>query len=67
MFAFSHKVVNEADRIFINDKLMGFEIIGYLPYSENFRQSDREGVSALDCAGPEAIMEFDAILKKLTC
>ena len=43
-----NKVTCEEDKRFIADGLSGFNVSAFLPYSENIRKADRDGVSALD-------------------
>jgi len=54
-----NKVTCEDDKRFIADGLSGFNVSAFLPYSENIRKADRDGVSALDGMNSEerAILE----------
>jgi len=54
-----NKVTCEDDKHFIANRLSGFNMSAYLPYSENIRKADRDGVSALDGMNGEerAILE----------
>jgi len=54
-----NKVTCEEDKRFIADGLSGFNVSAFLPYSENIRKADRDGVSALDGMNGEerAILE----------
>jgi len=54
-----NKVTCEDDKRFIANGLSGFNVSAFLPYSENIRKADRDGVSALDGMNGEerAILE----------
>jgi len=54
-----NKVTCEDDKNFIADGFSGFNVSAFLPYSENIRKADRDGVSALDGMNSEerAILE----------
>ena len=41
------------------------ELAAVLPFDENLRRADRDGVSALDALGPEAIGKLEALLQAL--
>jgi CO dehydrogenase maturation factor len=43
-----NKVTCEDDKRFIENGISGFSVSAFLPYSENIRKADRDGVSALD-------------------
>jgi CO dehydrogenase maturation factor len=61
----ANKITCEDDKKFIANGLSDFNVSAFLPYSENIRRADRDGVSALDGMGSEerAILEnlVDAI------
>jgi CO dehydrogenase maturation factor len=54
-----NKIICEDDKNFIASGLSGFNVSAFLPYSENIRRADRDGVSALDGMSSEerAILE----------
>ncbi len=45
-----NKVNDENDEKFIMEALKGQEVLGFVPYSEDIRKADRDGVSVLDIA-----------------
>jgi len=57
---------DEADEKFIREALAGYDILEFIPYSEEIRKADRIGQSALDALPPEISSRFENILKKLS-
>jgi len=64
-----NKVTGDDDKSYITDGLAGMQVAAFLPYSENIRGADRDGVSALAGMGDaeRAIIEglIDTIWKGL--
>ncbi|MDR3239125.1 MAG: AAA family ATPase [Clostridiales bacterium] len=60
-----NKIVGEEDKQFIRDAFPGLEIAAFLPYSQNIRAADRDGMSVLDGLNPEETALFEQILAKL--
>ncbi len=53
-FVVGSKTRSQADRQFIADNLPGFEVLGFIDYSEAIIQADRKGTSVYDTA-PDAV------------
>jgi CO dehydrogenase maturation factor len=62
----ANKVNDPQDEQFIRDALPEHELLGIIPYSEEIRQNDRNGLSVLDGLSKEMITRFEEILEKLT-
>jgi CO dehydrogenase maturation factor len=62
----ANKIKDEADEKFIREALAGYDILEFIPYSEEIRKADRIGQSALDALSPEILARFDNILSKLS-
>jgi CO dehydrogenase maturation factor len=61
----ANKITNTEDESFIKQSLDGYDVIGFLPYSEQLRQFDRFGRSVLDTDDPEIEKCFNTILDYL--
>jgi CO dehydrogenase maturation factor len=61
----ANKIYGQEDEKFIRDAFPEHELLGIIPYSEQFRQSDRNGKSVLDNLSSELLMNFENILNKL--
>ena len=61
----ANKIYGQEDEKFIRDAFPDYELLGIIPYSEQFRQSDRNGKSVLDNLSSELLMNFENILNKL--
>lgn len=61
----ANKIYGQKDENFIRDAFPDYELLGIIPYSEKFRQSDRNGKSVLDNLSSELLMNFENILNKL--
>ncbi len=60
-----NKVTGEADAAFIREQLPSGQLLGCIPYSEEIRQCDLQGVSILNGISPEIEACFTGILDKL--
>jgi len=61
----ANKIYGQVDEKFIGDAFPDHELLGIIPYSEKFRQSDRNGQSVLDNLSSELLKIFENILNKL--
>ena len=61
-----NKVKNPEDIEFIKNSLSDYDFLGFVPYSEDFLQADRRGVSIVDTIGDDLRSTFEDILSKLT-
>lgn len=61
----ANKIYSQQDEKFIRDGFPDYDFLGVIPYSEKFRQSDRNGQSVLDNLDSDLLDNFEAILKKL--
>lgn len=61
----ANKIYEQEDQKFIRDAFPNYELLGVIPYSEQFRQSDRNGQSVLDNLDSMLLKNFENILKKL--
>ena len=60
-----NKVKNPEDIEFIKNSLPDCDFLGFIPYSEDFLQADRRGVSIVDTIGDDLRSTFEEILTKL--
>ena len=60
-----NKVTGAADEEFLKTALPGSEFAALIPYSEEIRTADREGVNPLDRAGGGLRAQFEQILTKI--
>jgi CO dehydrogenase maturation factor len=58
----ANKVVNEDDKIFINNAFPDHDLLGIIPYLDEIRHSDRAGKSVLDDQANDLISIFNNIL-----
>ena len=61
----ANKIYGQEDEKFIRDAFPNYDLLGVIPYSEQFRQSDRNGQSVLDNLDSALLKNFENILKKL--
>jgi len=61
----ANKIENPADEQFIREAFPNHNFLGMIPYSEEIRRNDRNGLSVLDGMSNEMIARFEDILKKL--
>jgi CO dehydrogenase maturation factor len=61
----ANKIYGQSDEEFLRNAFPDHELLGIIPYSEKFRQSDRNGQSVLDNLDSELLKIFKEILKKL--
>jgi CO dehydrogenase maturation factor len=61
----ANKIYGQEDENFIRDAFPNYDLLGIIPYSEQFRQSDRNGQSVLDNLDSALLKNFKNILKKL--
>ena len=61
----ANKIYGQEDEKFIRDAFRNVELLGVIPYSEQFRQSDRNGQSVLDNLNSDLLKNFETILNKL--
>jgi len=60
-----NKVTNEEDRAYIASAFPEQEITAFLPYSQNIRNADRDGVSVLEGMNKEETAVIEGILSKI--
>ncbi|MCP5106625.1 MAG: AAA family ATPase [bacterium] len=61
----ANKVENPNDENFIRDALPNHGLLGIIPYSNEIRRNDRNGLSVLDNLSETMVLNFEEILKKL--
>lgn len=61
----ANKIYGQEDEKFIRDAFPDYDLLGVIPYSEQFRQSDRNGQSVLDYLDSALLNNFEKILEKL--
>jgi CO dehydrogenase maturation factor len=61
----ANKIDGPNDECFIREAFPGHELLGSIPYSEEIRRNDRNGLSVLDGLSNEMIARFEGILEKL--
>jgi CO dehydrogenase nickel-insertion accessory protein CooC1 len=61
----ANKVASLADEQYIRTALVGQEVVGVIPWSEEIRSAERQGRPVTELAGGELLRCFDAILQKL--
>ena len=59
-----NKIVSDGDKKYIEAELPGREII-FMPYSNNIREADRDGVSVLDAFDAEQIKVIDDLIDSI--
>jgi CO dehydrogenase maturation factor len=60
-----NKINGVVDEEFISNSIPEFKVIGFIPYSEQFKKLDRLGLSILDGLSKEKIDIFDQILGEI--
>ena len=60
----ANKIASPQDKQFIHTNL-GIPLLGIIPWSEEIRSADRQGLSVLDLVGPELMVCFEEILLAL--
>lgn len=65
MMFVANKITGWDDVAFVKNALPNREIAAFLPYSENLRNADRDGISPYDCLGPEELGRYAEILRRL--
>jgi CO dehydrogenase nickel-insertion accessory protein CooC1 len=58
----ANKVSSEEDKRFITDGLPDMNVAAFLPYSENIRNADRDGVSAVAGMNDEEKVVIDRLI-----
>jgi CO dehydrogenase maturation factor len=61
----ANKVVGPGDADFIKSALPGREILAFLPYRDELRHADRDGVSPYDLLDEETRGQYSEIIKRL--
>ena len=61
----ANKVGGPKDERFIRETFPDQDLLGMIPYSEEIRRNDRDGLSVLDGLSKEMVTRFEAILKEL--
>lgn len=61
----ANKIYGQKDEEFIRGAFRENDLLGVIPYSEHFRQSDRNGQSVLDNLDSMLLKNFENILKQL--
>ena len=61
----ANKIASPADEEFVRASLVGHDIVGVIPWSEEIRQAERRGAGVVEGAGPELLARFQGILEKL--
>ncbi len=61
----ANKVDGPEDERFIRETFPDQDLLGIIPYSEEIRRNDRNGLSVLDGLSGEMVKRFEAILKEL--
>jgi len=61
----ANKVNGTNDEEFIRQAFPGHDLLGFIPYSEEIRRNDRNGLSVLDGLSDEMMNRFMEILEKL--
>jgi CO dehydrogenase maturation factor len=61
----ANKVSCPEDEAFLRQAFPGDAVIGVIPFADDFRRADRDGVSVLQALRPEIVSEFERILERL--
>lgn len=61
----ANRIYGREDENFIRDAFPNYDLFGVIPYSEQFRQSDRNGQSVVDNLNSDLLKNFENILNKL--
>ena len=62
VYLVGNKIRDQEDRDFITTSVPGAELLGFISYRDEFRKTDRPGVSVIDGIAEESIEEFRQIL-----
>jgi len=62
----ANKIDGPHDEQFIREAFPDHGLLGIIPYSEEIRRNDRNGLSVLDGLSKEMVTRFEEILEKLT-
>jgi CO dehydrogenase maturation factor len=60
-----NKISAEEDKFYIASRLDGIKSLGYIPYSESIRKSDRESTSLIDHLDHSSLVAFRDIFDKI--
>ncbi len=61
----ANKISDASDEAFIAKALPDHELLGTIPYSQEIRKADRDGLSVLDILSDKMIHTFEQILGNL--
>ncbi len=61
----ANKINGANDELFIRHAFQNHDLLGFIPYSEEIRRNDRNGLSVLDGISKEMMNRFEEILRKL--
>lgn len=61
----ANKIDGAKDEQFIREAFPDHDLLGIIPYSEEIRRNDRNGLSVLDGLSKEMLTRFETILKEL--
>ena len=59
-----NKIVSDSDKKYIEDELPGHDII-FMPYSNNIREADRDGISVLDALNAEQTQVIEDLIERI--
>ncbi len=60
-----NKLVTEADRAYLCQRLEARSFAGWIPYAEAIRQADRDGLSLMECLNGDLRGAFETLYKNL--
>ena len=61
-----NKLVSESDSSYLQDHLTGFDILGYIPYSESIRRADQLGIPMLEQLDARTLASYEFIYQGLS-
>ena len=61
----ANKVAGEDDREFVRKSLPGREIAAFLPYADELKNADRDGVCPYDCLDEETRARYSHVIKRI--
>jgi CO dehydrogenase maturation factor len=61
----ANKVSGPKDEEFLRQALPGYEFLEFIPYSEEIRRIDRDGMSVLDGLSPALLAKYETILDRV--
>ena len=61
----ANKVSGAKDEEFLRQAFPNHEFLAFIPYSEEIRRLDRDGLSVIDGISPELLAKFETILEKV--